>query len=90
MGTDEVFDLTGMAWPVSLLRFNEILRRRPAGTVLEVRIRDPRVVESVKTIVQNSDHRITRIDQTDDLFCVSILKAGHVRPTSGSGGGGNE
>ena len=90
MGTDEMLDLTDVGWPVCLLRFNETLRSRPSGSTLEVWIRDPRVVESVKMIVHNSDHRITRIDQGSDSFRICIRKNGDPRPMSRGGGSGNE
>ena len=90
MGTDEMLDLTDVGWPVCLLRFNETLRSWPPGSTLEVWIRDPRVVESVKMIVHNSDHRITRMDQANDCFRICICKTGHLRPMSGGGGSGNE
>lgn len=90
MGTDEMLDLTDLDWPVCLLRFNETLKGWPSGSTLEVCIRDPRVVESVKMIVRNSDHRITSIDQGSDCFRICIRKNGHLRSMSGGGGSGNE
>jgi TusA-related sulfurtransferase len=90
MGTDEMLDLTDVEWPVSLLRFNETLKRWPSDSTLDVCIRDPRVVDSVKMIVHNSNHRITRIDQANDCFRICIRKNGHLRSMSGGGGSGNE
>ena len=90
MGTDEMLDLTDADWPFCLLRFNETLRSRPPGSTLEVCIRDPRVVESVKWIAHNSDHRITRMDQANDSFRICIRKNGDPRPMSGGRGSGNE
>lgn len=90
MGTDEMLDLTDLGWPVSLLRFNETLRSWPSDSTLDVCIRDPRVVDSVKMIVHNSDHRITRIDQTNDCFRIRIRKTGHLHPMSEGGGSGSE
>jgi len=90
MGTDEMLDLTDVVWPVSLLRFYEILGSRSPGSTLEVRIRDPQVVASVRTIVGNSEHRITRIDQADGCFRIYIRKTEHLRPMSEGGGRGNE
>jgi TusA-related sulfurtransferase len=90
MGTDEMLDLTHVGWPVCLLRFNEILRSRPPGSTLEVWIRDPRVVDSVKTIVHNSEHRITRMDEANDCFRISIRKTDHPHSMHRGGGSGNE
>jgi TusA-related sulfurtransferase len=75
MGADEMLDLTDVVWPICLLRFNEILGSRPPGSTLEVRIRDPLVFDNVKTIVHNSEHQITRIDQASDCFHICIRKS---------------
>ncbi len=73
-------DLTDVGWPDSLLRFNEVLKDWPSLTNLQVRVRDPHVFERVKMIVQNSGHRITRIERVQDVFRIFIWKtenAGH-------------
>jgi TusA-related sulfurtransferase len=90
MGIDGVLDLTDLDWPVSLLRFNDALKRWPPDSTLEVWIRDPRVVESVKMIAQNTDHRITRIDQANDTFRMCVRRIEHLPPTIGRGSSGNE
>jgi TusA-related sulfurtransferase len=90
MGADAVLDLTEVDWPASLLRFNDALRSCPIGTILEVRIRDPRVVDSVKMIAHNSNHRITGVDQVNECFRICICKAEGPRPVSGDEGSRNE
>ncbi|RJR34237.1 MAG: hypothetical protein C4576_26790 [Desulfobacteraceae bacterium] len=85
MGKDDVVDLTGLEWPLSLLRFNDILRSRPPGSLLKVRIRDPLVIERVKMIVANSGGRITGIGPCDGGFRIGIRNGSSGNSGSGSG-----
>jgi TusA-related sulfurtransferase len=72
MEKNEVLDLMNLEWPASLLRFNEALRDHALDSILEVRIRDPRVVESVKTIVRNIGCQITGVVQLGDCYRILI------------------
>jgi TusA-related sulfurtransferase len=75
-----------LEWPVSLLRFNEALRDHAPDSTLEVRIRDPRVVESVKMIVRNTGRQITGVVQLGDGYRI-LIRGNRSLPPDGDGTG---
>jgi TusA-related sulfurtransferase len=85
MEKDGVLNLIDLEWPVSLLRFNEALRDQAPDSTLEIRIRDPHVVESVKMIVRNTGRQITRVVQLGDC-CRILIRGNRNVPPDGDGG----
>jgi TusA-related sulfurtransferase len=65
-------DLTGIAWPVCLLKFKQNLLALKAGERLEVLVQDPDVADHILLIVSRSEDRVIdrQIDQERFRLCI--------------------
>ena len=74
MPSNSELNLLGIAWPMSLLKFNCALNDMCSCDVLEVIARDPDVVENIVMIVERSGD--TLINQLKDggIYHLSIEK----------------
>lgn len=67
-------DLTGIAWPVSLLKFKQNLLALKAGERLEVFVQDPEVADHIILIVDRSEDRIIERQMVGERFRFCIQK----------------
>lgn len=67
-------DLTGIAWPVSLLKFKQNLLALKAGERLEVLVQDPEVADHIIMIVDRSEDRIIERQMVGERFRFYIQK----------------
>ena len=74
MAINTEVDLTEFEWPICLLEFNKILDKIRRGSVLEVVVRDPDIVQVMEMIVDNSPNRIAAIQKEINRFRISIRK----------------
>ena len=67
-------DLTDEVWPVSLLKFKQHLDQLAVDQVLEVKVADPDVVDSLDKILRHAADRIIRIDKQSDCYRILIQR----------------
>lgn len=73
-------DLTGIAWPVSLLKFKQNLMALKAGERLEVLVQDPETAEHIIMIVNRSEDRIIERQMVGERFRFCIQKGEGLEP----------
>jgi len=67
-------DLTGISWPVCLLKFKQNLLALKAGQRLEVLAQDPDVADHVVMIVNRSEDRVIDFRMEGEKFRLCIQK----------------
>ncbi len=76
MASKSELNLTGVAWPVCLLKFNQALNSLCAHDVLEVVAGDPDVVDNILMIVNRSADRVVNQRREGEIYRISIEKTG--------------
>jgi TusA-related sulfurtransferase len=74
MPSKSELNLTGVAWPVCLLKFKSALNNLCAHDVLEVLARDPDVVENIILIVDRSADRVVNQQKEGETYRIAIEK----------------
>ena len=67
-------DLVGIAWPVCLLKFKTAVNDLGAYETMDVMIKDPDVVASIKMIVDRSEDTLVDQQREGDVYRISIRK----------------
>lgn len=67
-------NLVGVAWPVSLLQFQNATSGLAAHEVLEVFTRDPDVVENITLLVNRSEDALIDQQKEGEVYRLSIQK----------------
>ncbi|MFC1829146.1 sulfurtransferase TusA family protein [Thermodesulfobacteriota bacterium] len=67
-------DLIGVISPVCILKCKSELARMNAGSILEVLLQDPEVVEELIKIVQRSKDRVIKSKQEGDHYRIWLKK----------------
>jgi TusA-related sulfurtransferase len=67
-------NLTGIAWPVCLLKFKSALSSLGAHDVLEVLAGDPDVVDNILMIVNHSADRVVDQRKEGETYRIAIEK----------------
>jgi len=70
-------DLTGISWPVCLLKFKQNLLALRTGQRLEVLVQDPDVADHIVMIVNRSEDRVIdrQLDGEGLRFCIQKGKS---------------
>jgi TusA-related sulfurtransferase len=74
MARKRKLDLTGIVWPVCLLKFKSVLDEVEPGYGLEVSLCDPDVVRSLGKIIDNSPGLTANINTESGRHCIRIHK----------------
>lgn len=75
MLADTKLDITGLSWPASLLEFSRFLDEAENGADIEVLVKDPDILGTIRMIISNSSDRIMNIEREAGRFRVRIKKA---------------
>jgi TusA-related sulfurtransferase len=67
-------DLTGISWPVCLLKFKQNLLALGVGERLEVLVQDPEVADHILMIVDRSADRVIDRQVDGEIFRLCIQK----------------
>ena len=68
-------DLCGIAWPMCLLQFKNVLNGLCPCDVLEILTQDPAVVENIIMIVDRSADRLIHQQKDGEIYRLSVEKA---------------
>ena len=74
MPSKSELNLTGVAWPMCLLKFKSALQNLCSKEVLEVLAGDPDVVENIILIVDRSADRVVNQRKEGETYRISIEK----------------
>jgi TusA-related sulfurtransferase len=74
MPSTSQLDLTGISWPVCLLKFKQNLLTLRVGERLEVLVQDPEVADHIIMIVDRSDDKFIDRQRDGERFRLCIQK----------------
>lgn len=74
MSTKSRLDLTGVTWPVCLLKFKSALDRMSSSEELEILSNDPDSVKNIVMILSRSRDRLLREEKEGELYHIYVRK----------------
>ena len=74
MSSSTQLDLTGIAWPVCLLKFKMVLNGLCSHDVLEVSAQDPEVVDNIVMIIERSEDTLINRRKDGEIYRLSVRR----------------
>ena len=72
----ETLDATGLKCPLPVLRARKALKSVESGAALEVLATDPAAVKDFQAFCAETGHRFIGFTQDDEVFHITVEKAG--------------
>ena len=74
MSSTVKLDLSGITWPVCLLKFKTVLNNLDSCEVMEVLAQDPEVVENIVMIIERSEDTLMDQRQDGEIHRLSVRR----------------
>ena len=74
MGSDLKINLARFSWPVSVLKFSQIVHELRSGEELIARLDDPDVVANLKQFLHNQQDLHFAVSHTDADYSIRVTK----------------
>ncbi len=74
MSSTAQLDLSGIAWPVCLLKFKTELNNLDSCEVMDVLAQDPEVVENIVMIIERSEDTLIARRRNGEIYRLSVRR----------------